>query len=264
MINEPHPRKGGSHRAPTPPDRRPAPGAAAVQNSHRTGFGSPKGVVPAGPGVIYQDIDPAGSGAVYRKTTASGTTGWEELGAGGTSTSAYCVLGFSDGFYDMPGSPVASYGQAFPFDTTVVNEGGFTVDYTYDVGAGIAVPSDGWYRAGLIGRATWTFDPTAGSAALGAWTTENDLHLFEIVTSASPSGIVAAQQLGWSRISDGTDWHSLTVDGAVFLDIVSGPVQMSAGDFFEATIDVTSDTITSMEMDGEGSARAFRFWVEAL
>lgn len=88
MTDGPRPRSGGSQRGPQPdPVRRPAPGVADLRERLLSGFGSPEGVVYAGAGTGYQDIDPAGSGKHWRKTTPAGNTGWQELGGGGLTAS---------------------------------------------------------------------------------------------------------------------------------------------------------------------------------
>lgn len=68
-----------------------------------SGHGTPEGAQHAGKGALYQDVAPAGAGKVYRKITASGNTGWTEVGAsGGGSYGPIVILRRTAGTDEAP------------------------------------------------------------------------------------------------------------------------------------------------------------------
>lgn len=152
MTDGPRPRSGGSQRGPQPdPSRRPAPGVTELREGHRSGYGSPEAVVPAGAGTVYRDTDPAGSGKVYKKTTPSGNTGWVELGAGGGGGGLHhgvmVVEASADIITIAAGSP----------PKVLTASGGATIDVEglYAGSTGIyTAPENGWYLFDLILKTT--------------------------------------------------------------------------------------------------------------
>jgi hypothetical protein len=186
--------------------------------------------------------------------------------AGGSIEPSIVVIGFSSD-YSLPGSPVSSYSQAFPFDTEVLNTdtSAFTVEWTYDVG--IKMNVDGWYRLGLSGKFQFTFDVTGGAGSPSTAAVENGEHDLTILSDQAN----ISYPIKWSRIGNGSSWSSVydpSFDESV--NIVTSPIFFNANEHAEASLNVTDGfTISSMTLYGEnqlvsGHKEPFRFWIEKL
>lgn len=182
------------------PARRPVPAVADLPGRLRTGFGSPEGAVPAGPGTLYQDTDPNGSGTVYRKTTAAGKTGWVDTSVppGGSGSSAFAgmmvelendstgALVFSAVAWDAGGAHLDSATGRVYIDALGI----WTADLFVDFQTADNSITDGILEAVLelhdasgVQRATGSFAPLAYGSPVCLGQTTARLPPFEVDTS---------------------------------------------------------------------------------